>query len=479
LVVNLTRASDIGVDASLELQKKSDHVIARFKEVEHVFSRIGTPESATDPMGVHLSDTFLILNKDHSKWPEIQNGRRRTKSELYVAIKEALEKEVPNQEVNENQPIEMRFMEIMEGSRADVTLKVYGPELPVLIELLEKSIAVLEKVKGTDAAEMDALTALRKSPVLSARPNYSAIARYGLDIHNVNKLLETAMAGKEVGSFYEQQWRFPIVLRVEESARENIETIKSLPVGMDGGTIPINKVVEFQDKQEVTTIAHDYGQRYAAVAVFLAGRDIASYVQEAKSEIEKNVKLPEGYRITWGGQFKNLERARARLAIIVPAVLLGILLILWRTFGTFRQALLVYITIPLAMTGGIISLAIRGIPLSVSASVGFITLMGIAILNGMVLITFFNQLRAKGMSAEDAAREGALVRLRPVAMTALVASLGFIPMALNTGIGAEVQRPLATVVIGGLVTATMLTLIVLPALYKWVASRERQKDVEI
>jgi cobalt-zinc-cadmium resistance protein CzcA len=250
---------------------------------------------------------------------------------------------------------------------------------------------------------MDALTALRKSPVLSARPNYSAIARYGLDIHNVNKLLETAMAGKEVGSFYEQQWRFPIVLRVEESARENIETIKSLPVGMDGGTIPINKVVEFQDKQEVTTIAHDYGQRYAAVAVFLAGRDIASYVQEAKSEIEKNVKLPEGYRITWGGQFKNLERARARLAIIVPAVLLGILLILWRTFGTFRQALLVYITIPLAMTGGIISLAIRGIPLSVSASVGFIALMGIAILNGMVLITFFNQLRAKGMSAEEAA----------------------------------------------------------------------------
>ncbi len=478
LVVNLTRASDIGVDASLELQKKSDRVISQFKEVEHVFSRIGTPESATDPMGVHLADTFLILNKDHSKWPEV-NGRRRTKSELYVAIKEALENEIPDQEVNENQPIEMRFMEIMEGSRADVTLKVYGPELPVLIDLLGKSISVLEKIKGTDEAEMDALTALRKSPVLSARPNYSAIARYGLDIHNVNKLLEAAMAGKEVGSYFEQQWRFPIILRVEESHRENIETIKSLPVGMDGGTIPLNKVVQFQDKEEVTTIAHDYGQRYAAVAVFLAGRDIASYVQEARSEIEKNVKLPEGYRITWGGQFKNLERARARLAIIVPAVLLGILIILWRTFGTFRQALLVYITIPLAMTGGIISLALRGIPLSVSASVGFIALMGIAILNGMVLITFFNQLRTRGLSAEDAAREGALVRLRPVAMTALVASLGFIPMALNTGIGAEVQRPLATVVIGGLVTATMLTLIVLPALYKWVASHEKQKDVEI
>lgn len=479
LVVNLTRASDIGVDASLQQQRLSDRVIGKFPEVENVFSRLGTPESATDPMGVHLADVFVILKKDLSQWPKAENGRRRTKAELYEAIKEALEKEVPDQEINENQPIEMRFSEIMEGSRADVTLRVYGKELPVLIDLLEKSIAVLEKVPGTDEAEMDALTALRKSPVLSARPNYTAIARYGLDLHKVNNLLEVAMAGRETGSFYEQQWRFPIVLRVEEGHRENIETIKSLPVGMDGGSIPLRKVVDFEDKQEVTTIAHDYSQRYAAVAVFLKGRDIASYVADAKAAVEREVKLPEGYSLSWGGQFKNLERARARLAMIVPAVLLAILVILWRAFGNLKEALLVYSAIPLAVTGGVFALALRGIPLSVSASVGFIALMGIAILNGMVLITFFNQLRAKGLKPGEAAREGALVRLRPVAMTALVAGLGFVPMALNTGIGAEVQRPLATVVIGGLLTATLLTLVVLPVIYKWAGEKWMREPEEI
>ena len=478
MVVNFTRSSDIGVDASLDMQKLSDRVIAKFPEVELVFSRIGTPESATDPMGVHLSDTFVMLKKDHSQWPEI-DGRRRTKAELYAAMQEVLEKEVPGQEVSENQPIEMRFMEILEGSRADVSLRIYGKELPVLIELLEKSIAVLEKIPGTEEAEMDALTALRKSPVLSARPNYGAIARYGLDIHNVNRLLETAMAGHEVGSFYEQQWKFPIVMRVEEEHRENIETIKSLPVGMEGGSVPLHKVADFESKDEVTTIAHHYSQRYAAVAVFLGERDISSYVTEARAAIEREVKLPEGYSMSWGGQFKNLERARKKLALIVPVVLLGILLILWRAFGTLRQAVLVYTCIPLALTGGIFSLALRGIPLSVSASVGFIALMGIAILNGMVLVTFFNQLRVQGASSVEAAREGCLVRLRPVIMTALVASLGFIPMALNTGIGAEVQRPLATVVIGGLVTATLLTLLVLPALYSLVEKKMQAQEIEI
>ena len=460
------------------MQEKSEKVIARFPEVERVFGRLGTAESATDAMGVHLADTFLVLQKDQSKWPLV-NGRRRTKAELYEAMKEAIEKEVPGQEIVENQPIEMRFAEILEGSRADVSLRVYGKDLPVLIELLEKSIEVLEKVPGTREAEMDALTALRKSPVLSARPNYAAIARYGLDIQRVNDLLEAAMAGREVGSFYEAQWRFPIVMRVEEKHREDVDTIKSLPVGMDGGSIPLNKVVDFETKDEVTTIAHHYSQRYAAVAVFLGERDIASYVAEARAAVEREVKLPEGYTMTWGGQFKNLERAKARLALIVPTVLLAILLILWWSFGNLRESILIYTCIPLAMTGGVFSLAIRGIPLSVSASVGFIALMGIAILNGMVLVTFFNQLREKGRSPEQAAKEGSLTRLRPVAMTALVAGLGFVPMALNTGIGAEVQRPLATVVIGGLLTSTLLTLIVLPVLYKWVGAGREKKAVEI
>ena len=478
MVVNFTRPSDIGVDASLRMQEKSEKVIAGFPEVERVFGRLGTAESATDAMGVHLADTFLVLQKDLSKWPLV-NGRRRTKSELYEAMKEALEKEVPGQEVSENQPIEMRFGEILEGSRADVTLRVYGKELPVLIELLEKSIEVLEKVPGTREAEMDALTALRKSPVLSARPNYAAIARYGLDIQRVNDLLEAAMAGREVGSYYEAQWRFPIIMRVEEEHRENVATITSLPVGMDGGSIPLNKVVDFETKDEVTTISHHYSQRYAAVAVFLGERDISSYVAEARAAVEREVKLPEGYTMTWGGQFKNLERAKARLLLIVPTVLLAILLILWWAFGNLRDSVLVYTCIPLAMTGGVFSLAIRDIPLSVSASIGFIALMGIAILNGMVLVTFFNQLREKGRTLEEAAKEGSLARLRPVVMTALVAGLGFVPMALNTGIGAEVQRPLATVVIGGVLTSTLLTLIVLPVLYKLFGAGREKKAVEI
>lgn len=468
LVVNMTRASDIGVDASLDMQRKSDKVISRFQEVEHVFSRIGTAESATDPMGVHLSDTFVILKKD----PVSTGGLWRNKEELYAAIKKDLEQETSGQVINENQPIEMRLSEILEGSRADVTLRIYGKELPVLMELLEKSIEILEEIPGAEEVEMDALTALRKSPVLSARPNYTAIARYGMNLHQVNDLLQSAMGGKEVGSFYEQQWRFPIVLRVEETHREDIETIKSLPVGLpDGGTIPLHKVVDFQNKDEVTTIAHDYTQRYAAVAVFLSGRDIAGFVQEARQKITQDLQLPEGYSLSWGGQFKNLDRAQKRLAFIIPVILMGIFIILWWAFENFRLALLVFTTIPLAMTGGVFFLTLRGIPLSVSASVGFIALTGIAILNGMVLVTFFNQLRTKGYEPARAAREGSLIRLRPVAMTALVASLGFLPMALNTGLGAEVQRPLATVVIGGLITSTLLTLLVIPTIYAWIETK--------
>lgn len=476
LVVNLTRSSDIGVDASLAMQKKSDRVIAGFEEVEYVFSRIGTAESATDPMGVHLADTFVILKKDRSQWPAAEGGYPRTKAQLYQALKDALEREVPNQVINENQPIAMRFGEILEGSRADVTLRIYGKELPVLMDLLKEAVELIEPISGVEEVEMDALTALRKSPVLSAQLNYGAIARYGLDIHHVNRLLEAAMGGRVVGSFYEQQWRFPVVLRVAEEHRENVDAIRRLPVGLPGGgTIPLSKVVNFENQEEVTTISHYFSQRYAAVAIFLTGRDIASFIEEARMVIAEKLDLPEGYTISWGGQFKNLERAQQRLALIIPLILAGILVILWQAFHSLHKALVVFVSIPLAMTGGVFALAARGIPLSVSASVGFIALMGIAILNGIVLVTFFNQLRDRGLSPLEAAKEGALVRLRPVVITALVASLGFLPMALNTGIGAEVQRPLATVVIGGLITSTFLTLLVLPTLYAWLESRAQKR----
>jgi cobalt-zinc-cadmium resistance protein CzcA len=461
MIVNLTRPSNISLSESVRLQKLSDKVIATFGEVEQVFSRIGTPETATDPMGVHLSDTFVILKKD----------RKVYKEKLFEAIRDRLEREAPGQEITQSQPIEMRFNEILEGSRADVSLRIYGRDLDRLVEILESSRNLLEKLPGASEVELDALTALRKSPVLNVKLNYEEITRYGVDLGEVNRILETAMGGRRVGSFYEEQWRFPIVVRLMEEFRDNPQVLGQLPVGLsEKGTIPLSLLASIERQEQVTTIAHQAGERYAAVAINLSGRDTAGFVQEAKKSLEK-LQLPEGYRLSWGGQFKNLERAQARLRILVPLILGVIFLVLLKTFGGWRQALLVYLSIPFAMTGGIFSLYLRGIHFSVSAAVGFIALTGIAILNAMVLVTFFNQLREEGLSLEETVVQGSLTRLRPVLMTALVASLGFLPMAINTGIGAEVQRPLATVVIGGLLTSTMLTLLVVPTLYLWIEQR--------
>ncbi|MEK7288340.1 MAG: CusA/CzcA family heavy metal efflux RND transporter [Elusimicrobiota bacterium] len=467
MVINLTREASIGPDESVRIQKESDKVIASFGEVKHVFSRLGTAESATDPMGIHLSDTFLILEKVGNKWPVSSGGKRKTKEELFEAIRKTLEEKTPGQEIMQSQPIEMRLNEIMEGSRADVSVRIYGKDLEVLMDLLDKSKALLQEIPGASEVELDALTALRRSPVINVRLDYEKIARLGVDIQWVNKLLETAMGGREVGSFYEQQWRFPIVVRLTENLRDNPKELANLPVGLpEKGTAPLSALATLENKDQVTTIAHEGGQRYAAVSVNLAASDTEGFVREAKRVLSKELSLPQGYRLSWGGQFKNLERAQAKLKVIVPLTLLAIFLaLLWNFERNWRQALIVYLGIPFAVTGGVFSLYLRDIPLSVSAAVGFIALSGIAILNAMVLVTFFNQLRKQGFSLRESVLKGSLIRLRPVLMTALVASLGFLPMALNTGIGAEVQRPLATVVIGGLMTSTILTLLILPVLY--------------
>jgi cobalt-zinc-cadmium resistance protein CzcA len=468
LVVNLTRAADISIDESVAMQKRSDKILSEFPEVDLVFSRFGTPETATDPMGIHLSDTFVILKK---------YGKHRNKEDLYQAMKAALEQKTPAQEVNENQPIEMRFNEILEGSRADVTLRIYGKDLSLLIDLLQKSIALIEPLRGVESVEMDPLTALMKSPVLSAVPDYDAIARYDVDIESFNHLMQTAMGGEVLGSFYESQWRFPIVLKLAEEYREKPAYIQALPVRLPGkGTIPLSRLAKFTLEDEVTTIAHDQGRRYSAVAIYISKRDIQGFVKEAQQVIEKNLKIPEGYEITWGGQFKNLQRSQQKLSIIVPLTLILVFVLLWFTLENIKHAFLVFSSIPLAMTGGIFALALRQISLSVSAYVGFIALIGIATLNAMVLIIFFNQLREKGLSAYEAVTQGTLIRLKPVLMTALVAALGFLPMALNTGIGAEVQRPLATVVMGGIFTATFLTLFVLPVLYLLIEGRNKKAE---
>lgn len=467
MVIGLVRNQTIGIDASLDIQKISDKAISQFNEVQTVFSRMGTPESATDPMGVNFADTFVILEKDKSKWG-LYNGRQPSKVELFEIIAKKIDEVAPGQEISLTQPIEMRFNEILEGNRADITMRVIGNDLDILYELSNKAIPLLEQIEGASTVELDPLTALKKSEIIDIMLNYDAISRYGVNINDVNNAFSMAMSGRQVGFLYDADKRFPIVVRLSDTYRKNINDIAKIPVGLpDGGTIPIASIAKIAKKEQITTIARTRAQRYAAVSINIKNRDTQSYVNDAKEKI-KGLNIPSGYQIHWGGQFKNLETARERLLIIIPIVLAVIFIILVRTFKSITQTLLVFNSIPFALTGGIIFIYIRGIPLSVSAGIGFIALIGIAVLNGMVLVNFFNQLRKAGYTLDKAIYEGTLIRLRPVLMTALVASLGFIPMAYNTGIGAEVQRPLATVVIGGLVSSTILTLLLLPTLYLWV-----------
>lgn len=466
--IAFVRDYSIGLGEALRQQAVCEQIIAGFPEVDRVFARIGTAESATDPMSINMADTYTILKHDRSSWPLV-NGKRRSKRELFEAIKREIDKKIPGQEIFLSQPIELRFNEILEGSRADVTLRIYGKDLDTLSELVEKAEEILKPIPGSSEVENDPITALRKSPMVNIKLNYGKLNYYGVGLSAVNQTLETAMGGRRIGSFYEYDWRFPVVLRMSEEHRSDYRAISSIPVPLEeGGTVPLHNLTEIMETEKVANIARHRSMRYSAVSIYLGDRDIAGYVSEAKEKIEKNLKLPEGYHFYWGGKFKNLELARTRLFVIVPLVLFMIFIVVLRSVGSIRQAILVYSSIPFAISGGIFALAFRGITFSVSSAVGFIAVLGIAILNGLVMVTFINQLREKGESVLDAVIDGTHKRLRPVVMTAFVATLGFLPMALNTGMGAEVQRPIATVVIGGLMTSTILTLVLLPTLYLWL-----------
>ncbi|MBX7232105.1 MAG: CusA/CzcA family heavy metal efflux RND transporter [Bdellovibrionales bacterium] len=472
LVAGLVRDNSISLDHSILNQKKAEEIIRQFTEVERVFSRIGTPESATDPMGVNFADTFIILKKDPTQWPTLKIGeetRVRTKQELMTSISEKIQKELPGHEVSPTQPIAMRFNEILEGSRADVSLRIYGTDLDKLMKYIEQAKEIIKKIPGVAEAEMDALTALKRSPVLNINLNYTEMAKYGVNLSDANSTLIMAMGGTQVGNFYEAERRFPVMLHLSEELRENPDEIGRIPVALsEGGSLPLKTIATIDQQNQVTTIARSFGKRYAALAIFLKERDLAGFVAEAKSKINSELNLDSGYLIEWGGQFKNLERARLQLFMIVPITLLVIFILLLRNFKSLSLTFLVYSSIPFAVTGGILALFLRGIPFSISAAIGFIALLGLSILNSMVLVEFINHLRERGFSVVDAVKEGALTRLRPVLMTALVAALGFFPMAMNHGLGAEVQRPLATVVIGGLLSSTFLTLFLLPIGYIWL-----------
>ena len=470
---HMIRTTSIGLDASIDMQKRGEKLLLeKFPEVAYTFSRIGTAEIATDPMGVNVADTYIMFTPE-STWRKI-NGRTISKDELANLMTEELGKHVPGEGHLFSQPIEMRFNEILEGTRADIAVKVFGEDFAVIEKIATEAREILENVRGAADVEFDALG---KSPLLEIVPKRDAMSKYNLHAAEINRVVNTALAGQEVGKLIDGNRRFDIVVRLPEPSREKLEELKRLPVRTDaGGLLTLGQVAEFRVVEQVAAIAREFSQRRAAIMVNLRGRDVESFVLEAKRRIAEQINLPQGYTIEFGGQFKNLQQARARLGIVVPIALGLIFILVFMSLGSLRQTLLVYTGIPLAVTGGVFALWLRGLPFSISAGVGFIALSGVAVLNGLVMISFFNLLRERGRDVPTCVREGAMTRLRPVLMTALVASLGFVPMAIASGAGAEVQRPLATVVIGGILNSTFLTLVLLPTLYEWLERKGRLRN---
>ncbi len=460
---HMIRPVNIGIDLSVEFQKKADEIVKSFPEVKLTFSRIGTSEVATDPMGVNVADSYIML-KEKEEWPKIKDGRRRTKEELVSDIIAKLEKELPGMRYLASQPIQMRFNELLEGTRADVTVKIFGPDLKVLVDLGKKLQEIISKIPGAGDVEVDIAGT---SPVLRVQPKTEILNRYGVRKSEVLEVVSIALGGEEVGHLYEGERRFPIIVRLDDEKRSDLEGIRQLPVGAGGNsTVPISELADLKFTETYGVINREDSNRRSAVMINLRGRDTESFVKEAHDLVEKQVEIPQGYYIQWGGNFKNLQEARSRLLILTPFALIIILMMIYAAFGSIGQTILIFSCVPLALVGGVLGLMINGLPFSISAGVGFIALSGIAVLNGVVLVNYFNQLRhEKNLVGNELVVEGTMARIRPVLMTALVDIFGFLPMVLSTGVGAEVQRPLAAVIIGGIISSTILTLIILPTLY--------------
>jgi cobalt-zinc-cadmium resistance protein CzcA len=383
---------------------------------------------------------------------------------------EAAVARIPGSKYEFTQPIQMRFNELIAGVRSEVAIKIYGDDLDTLVDLGGRVETLLQSVAGNADVQSEQVTGL---PMLAVTPNRTRLARYGLNVADVQRTLTIAVGGRAAGQVFEGDRRFDVVVRLQDDRRENIDAIRRLPVTLpDGSGIPLHEVADVEIVIAPNQISRENGKRRIVVTSNVRGRDLGSFIGELQSRLPQSVDLPAGYWVEFGGTFEQLQSASERLAIVVPLALLLIFALLYGAFGSARDALLVFSGVPLALTGGVLSLWLRGMPFSISAAVGFIALSGVAVLNGVVMLSFIRDLRVKGMSMDDAILEGAMVRLRPVLMTALVASLGFVPMALNVGIGAEVQRPLATVVVGGILSSTLLTLVVLPALYRLAGTRD-------
>lgn len=461
IAMHAMRIPSTSVTASTDMQLQVEKAISRLPEVKFVFSKTGTAEMAADPMPPNVSDTFIIL-KDKKEWPEPSMA----KSEFIEKLSATVNK-LPGNNYEFTQPIQMRFNELIAGVRSDVAIKVYGDDFDKMLSTANSIFSVLKNIKGATDVKVEQVTGL---PYLSLHLDKMAIARYGLNVSDVLDIVSAAVGGRESGLLYAGDKRFPIIVRLSDADRNDMASLENLPVPLPADTIgkiafiPLKQLVRFDVAEGPNQISRENGKRRVVVQANIRGRDIGSFVAEAQGVIDAKVKIPAGYWIDWGGQFENLKTARDRLMIVVPACFALIFMMLFTALGSGRQALMVFSGVPLAISGGIIALYLRGMPLSISAAVGFIALSGIAVLNGLVMVSYINQLVASN-TFRKAILDGAVTRLRPILMTALVASLGFVPMAMATGTGAEVQKPLATVVIGGLVTATALTLLVLPALY--------------
>ncbi|MCE9557437.1 MAG: CusA/CzcA family heavy metal efflux RND transporter [Armatimonadetes bacterium] len=459
VVVQPIRMRTVDAAETIKLATAVEKKMLEIPEVFTMFSRSGTPDVATDPMPLSLTDGFVMF-KPKSEW-----RKGMTKQKLFEEI-QAKANEVPGQGYTYTQPIKMRFSELVAGVKADVGIKVFGEDLAELKTQADAIAAVMQTLPGAKDVEVEQVDNV---PVLQIDIDREAISRLGVNVSDIQELIKVALGGEAVGQIIEGDRRFALTVTMPDEIRNDPEAIKNLLIETpNGGGVPLSSVAHIDNVPAPAQISREMGKRRVVVQLNVRGTDLGSFVMAAQKAIKEKVKLKEGYYITWGGQFENLQQASARLTLVVPVALGLIFILLFTTFGSLKQAVLIFTGVPLAITGGIFALAARGLPFSITAGIGFIALSGVAVLNGVVMVSAINQLREAGkLTVLEAVREGAIQRLRPVLMTALVAALGFVPMALNTGLGAEVQRPLATVVIGGIVSATLLTLVVLPILYVW------------
>ena len=474
ILVQAWRPPGTSVDQSQHMQFAVERTISREPEVQYAFSRTGTSEIASDPMPPNATDTFVML-KPRGEWPDPS----LPKEELVERIQRKVST-IPGNGYEITQPIQMRFNELIAGVRGDIAVKVFGDDFGSMNATAQRIAQVLRKVRGAADVRVEQTEGL---PLLDIRPNRDAMARVGVTAGDVQDLVSATIGGRQAGVIFEGDRRFPVVIRLANSSRADLQTVGQLPVPTAAGSfVPLASVADIAIGDGPNQISRENGKRRVVVQANVRGRDVAGVVADAQAAIDQQVQLSPGTYLQWGGQFENLAAARQRLAIVVPICFAVIMLLLYGALGSVRDAALVFTGVPLALVGGILALVLRGMPFSISAAVGFIALSGVAVLNGLVMVSSIHDLMRAGMDRANAAREGALVRLRPVAMTALVASLGFVPMALGHGAGAEVQKPLATVVIGGLISATLLTLFVLPTLYArfggWRAPEDTSEETQ-